>query len=581
MGKINTRNTLDPRTLEFSWKLPVLSSITTPPSSPKNGARHRIIGTATGVFAGKENQIAIYDADNATWFFETYGEGSVIYDFNAHDFRYVKTDLNWEQFDKIPLAISDVTGLQAILDTIPELPITIEDVTGLQTAIDEKEDLLPSKSGNALKVLRVNAGEDGFEFVVVTGITAFDDSTFEIHDEGDNTKKLQFDAGTNIPNATTVVIKVPNANGQTMATLESDQVFNGLVQALTMIATDSLTTDKIVLSDSATDPTVNGQIQNNGGIVKIKSNNTVFEMGISAEGTLIRKETVDISEFATPTLTSVSSNSIIHTDETISQDGAIYTDLGIIIDGDLTTETNQHLFTNGQTHWVKIDRGSVKDGKFSSKVRNAGTFAIREKIETSDDDIIWTTRVPQTNIQGVSTLTMPDTVSFRYIRVTLWAFLVGETHNVSVFEIWDTLATSNNLIDGDLNTHWESVNEVGANFVISYATLKLLGALAIVPHSNMTATQFKIELSPDNITYTRVATVDVADLTDAVYNFIRWNILDFDVRYIKITSLDAGAVILAVSEVKHDNKTSLELLAGSGRATVSSTDPTQTKISVA
>ena len=99
--KINTRNELDNRTLENSWKLPVLSSITTPPSTPNNGDRHRIIATALGVWAGKENQIAIYDKDNEEWFYETYGEGSVLYDLGANDFRYVKNDLSWEQFDKI------------------------------------------------------------------------------------------------------------------------------------------------------------------------------------------------------------------------------------------------------------------------------------------------------------------------------------------------------------------------------------------------------------------------------------------------------------------------------------------------
>jgi len=285
MVKTNTRNLLDPRTLEFSWKLPILSSITTPPSNPKNGARHRIIGVATGVWAGKENQIAIYDADGESWFYETYTEGSVLYDFGASDFRYVKSDLSWEQFDKIPLAISDVTGLQTELNgksSVGHLH-AIADVTGLQTALNAKEDSLPSKIGESLKYLRVNVGEDGFEFSAVSGgSTSFADDVFDVHDEADVTKIVKIDAGTLIPTGTIITLKIKNENG-TVPTLESNQVFSALVQALTMVATNSMTTDKLVLSDASTDPLVNGEIQNNSGVVKVKTNGVVKNLGSLSE----------------------------------------------------------------------------------------------------------------------------------------------------------------------------------------------------------------------------------------------------------------------------------------------------------
>ena len=141
--KINTRNEIDPRTLENSWKLPILSSISTPTTNPNNGDRHRIIGVATGVWENKENQIAIYDKINETWFYETYGEGSVIYDLGANDFRYVKSDNSWEQFDKIPIALSDVTGLQSVLDDKKAVVDHDTDVITLINSIATKEPLLP------------------------------------------------------------------------------------------------------------------------------------------------------------------------------------------------------------------------------------------------------------------------------------------------------------------------------------------------------------------------------------------------------------------------------------------------------
>lgn len=46
---------------------PVVSRITTPPSTPNDQQRHIIIATATGAWAGKEGQIAEWDATNNTW----------------------------------------------------------------------------------------------------------------------------------------------------------------------------------------------------------------------------------------------------------------------------------------------------------------------------------------------------------------------------------------------------------------------------------------------------------------------------------------------------------------------------------
>ena len=166
MTVTNTRNPLDPRTLEMSWKLPIMDSINTPPTNPKNGDRYRIVSPATGLWENKENQIAIYDESKTEWFYETYGEGSVLYDLGANDYRYVKEDGSWQQFDKLVLAISDVTGLQTILDSKKDSPVIISDIATLQNTLDSKEPLLPSKIGNAGLFIKVNIGENGFEYGV-------------------------------------------------------------------------------------------------------------------------------------------------------------------------------------------------------------------------------------------------------------------------------------------------------------------------------------------------------------------------------------------------------------------------------
>lgn len=304
MGKINTRNPLDPRTLENTWHLPVLASQNTPPSNPVNGARYRITSVATGIWAGKENQIAIWDSEQDSWFFETLPEGSVIYDINVNDYRYVKPDASWEQFDKIPLAISDVTGLQAAIDAKTNL-ITFNShqsrhQAGQPDAITGDIDAVAkhnvNKQGSAVKTNRQLEFVDGSNIsiaitensgktiVTVTGtsgtINEFSDTLFRVLGSVDPTKKIAVEVDTNVPTGTTITFTAPAAGG-TWATLENNAVFSALVQALTMVATNSLTTAKVVLTDLAADPTVNGEIQRNGSTIKAKSNNVVGKILIA------------------------------------------------------------------------------------------------------------------------------------------------------------------------------------------------------------------------------------------------------------------------------------------------------------
>ena len=291
---INTRNPLDPRTLENSWQLPVLASQNTPPAIPVNGARYRITATATGAWAGKENSVAIWNQSQNQWFYETYVKGTVLYDFGANDYRYVKPDGTWEQFDKIPLAISDVTGLQAALDAKASTTHQATHQSGQSDAITGNLDAIAkhnvNKQGSAAFTNRTLEFADGSNIsiavtenagktiVTVTGtsgtINEFSDSLFRVLGSVDPTKKIAVEVDTNVPTGTTITFTAP-ATGGTWATLENNAVFSALVQALTMVATNSITTAKTILTDLAADPTVNGEIQRNGSTIKAKSNNVV------------------------------------------------------------------------------------------------------------------------------------------------------------------------------------------------------------------------------------------------------------------------------------------------------------------
>lgn len=67
--------------------------------------------------------------------------------------------------------------------------------------------------GTAGQVLRVNAGATGLEFATISGgSTNFDDSTFTIFDNGDNTKIVNFQVS-GVTTGTTRTLTIPNASG--------------------------------------------------------------------------------------------------------------------------------------------------------------------------------------------------------------------------------------------------------------------------------------------------------------------------------------------------------------------------------
>ncbi|GEM_PF-4895356 len=126
----NRDSLLSPSTLFPTWLKPVLNNLNTPPSSPKDGDRYRVTSVATGLWTGKENNIAIWDAENTRWDFTPLQEAQIWYDYTSQNWHYMSNAGVITQFDKIPLAISDVTGLQAALDAKAPLVHKANHVSG-------------------------------------------------------------------------------------------------------------------------------------------------------------------------------------------------------------------------------------------------------------------------------------------------------------------------------------------------------------------------------------------------------------------------------------------------------------------
>ncbi|MBA7610105.1 hypothetical protein ES703_17310 [subsurface metagenome] len=73
LGGAATKGYVDSKVQGLAWQQPVLSKLADPPGTPTEGDRHIVIATATGDWAGHENDITEYIG--AAWVFFTPTEG--------------------------------------------------------------------------------------------------------------------------------------------------------------------------------------------------------------------------------------------------------------------------------------------------------------------------------------------------------------------------------------------------------------------------------------------------------------------------------------------------------------------------
>src|SRR5579864_6235320 len=347
----NRDNILSPRTLNLQWLLPVLNNQNTPPNSMNDGDRYRVTSVASGAWTGKENNIAIWDADNIKWNFDILSEGQVWYDFTSQNWHYMSHAGVITQFDKIPLAISDVTGLQAALDGKASTTHHTTHDTGNSDAFTVS-DLLDAiariivanggvTQGTRRKInfiagtnITLSCADDGAgEKVDVTinattsAQTTFDDSLFNIFNHNDNTKKIAFDASV-VPTATTRTLKPSAANG-TIMTLEN-------AETISATKTSSVNGDVLL-------PSVDGQgnIGNTG------------------------------KRFAKVKAVIVESGDVILTDrKTGKKLYAIHEDSKGIYFSDFKTKRTK-MFLNMHTGDLKITGKLIQNAKIAKKLRNS------------------------------------------------------------------------------------------------------------------------------------------------------------------------------------------------------------------
>lgn len=139
----------------------VVDRATTPPGSPANEALYLIIATATGVWAGKENQLAYWLTSTSAWQYVTPREGMIVH-VNDEDVFYKYDGSAWAIFSagggvSLPvvqalsstrnLALADINTFN-VNSTTNNYIVTIPPQSSVVWTADAEIHFLPSNTGD-------------------------------------------------------------------------------------------------------------------------------------------------------------------------------------------------------------------------------------------------------------------------------------------------------------------------------------------------------------------------------------------------------------------------------------------------
>lgn len=107
-----------------------------------------------------------------------------------------------------------------------------------------------------------------------------------------------------------------------------------------------------------------------------------------------------------------------------------------------------------------------------------------------------------------------------------------------------------NAVDNNLATVWQSTAAANNFIYVDVGSEKDLSQMALYPNAATTETQYKIQYSNDLVTWTDLRLFNVSALTNAAYNYIRFNTVT--ARYVRIYGNSGTSYVMAINEIKID-----------------------------
>ena len=158
----------------------------------------------------------------------------------------------------------------------------------------------------------------------------------------------------------------------------------------------------------------------------------------------------------------------------------------------------------------------------------------------------------------ITRATSSGVASLRYLMIRLFSQGVtgsGMTGSITDLKFWDGINDVNvatnpcsNAIDDNVATSWKSDSETNPNIYVDMTSSTTSSNLALYPNAGTTETEIKIQSSTDAIAWTDQRTITWSNLTEAAWNYIRFNLVS--ARYWRIYGSSGGAADMQIDEIK-------------------------------
>ena len=134
-----------------------------------------------------------------------------------------------------------------------------------------------------------------------------------------------------------------------------------------------------------------------------------------------------------------------------------------------------------------------------------------------------------------------------------------------------TVTPSSNLINGDTTKRGATASITNPNMTVDIGATSNICAVAMYwDATNTTETEMKIQTSIDNSTFTDKRTITTSNLTNAAWNYYRFNVAG-GARYVRFYGTGTSKII-SMYEVKVLKKTDAELFSDLGIVAISASD---------
>jgi len=220
-------------------------------------------------------------------------------------------------------------------------------------------------------------------------------------------------------------------------------------------------------------------------------------------------------------------------------------------------------------------QAASNQGALSPQINPTTTTYYIELIHDSSD---WVTNVYSdtgfSTLLGTRTLADNGVTNLRYFTVQCYT-TGADVGYINDLKFWAGVTSINGAcskaVDDDTSTYWTSTSSTNPNIYVDMSSSTTTSNIAIYPNTLTTETEIKIQSSTNATDWTDKRTITYSNLTEAAWNYIRFNLTT--AQYWRIYGNSGGAGVLAIDEIKVlDGVSDADVRTLHGHRSISSSD---------